>query len=106
MSFSEFPRFRVRTDCASGANGVLRLVSESRRPSAGKSSPKKFGSLLWKPLTDLKLDLDPELPTVVALATDGRRSSFRGKPMLSSRPPVLGRAKPGDSCARSSLESL
>jgi hypothetical protein len=99
---SEFPRFLVRVDIASVANGVLRLVSEFWRPSEGKSSPKKLGSLLWKPL----LDLDPVLLTVVALATDGRRSSFSGKPMLSSRLAVPGRAKPGDSCARSSLESL
>jgi hypothetical protein len=100
--FRELPRFLDLVDCASMAYGVLRLVSEFWRPSCGKSSPKKFGSLLWKPL----LDLDPVLLTVVALATDGRLSSLRGKPMLSSRLPVPGRAKPGDNWARSSLESL
>lgn len=93
---SEFPRFRCeRVDCASGAKGVVKLVSEFWRPSdAGKSSPKTFCSRLWKPLP--VLDLEPELPTVVALATDGRRSSFKGKPMLSSLVPVPGRSKPGD----------
>jgi hypothetical protein len=51
------------------------------------------------------LDLEPELLTVLALATDGRLSSFTGKPMLSSLLPVPGR-KPGDGWAMSSLESL
>jgi hypothetical protein len=101
--FRELPRFLVRVDCVSVTYGVLKLVSEFWRPSVGKSSPKKFGSFLWKPR---RLDLDPVLLTVVALATDGRLSSLRGKPMLSSRLPVLGRTKPGDSWARSSLESL
>jgi hypothetical protein len=100
--FRELPRFLVGVDWASVAYGVLRLVSEFWRPSVGKSSPKKFGSRLWKPL----LDLDPVLLTVVWLASDGRRLSLSGKPMLSSRLPVPGRAKPGDSWARSSLESL
>jgi hypothetical protein len=59
--FRELPRFLVLVDCASVAYGVLRLVSEFWRPSVGKSSPKKFGSLLWNPL----LDLDPVLLTVV-----------------------------------------
>ena len=99
----ELPRFRCpRTDCESPAYGVFKLVSDWR-PSAGKSSPNTFWSLLWKPLP--MLDLDPVLLTVVALATDGRRSSFSGKPMLSSRLPVPGR-KPGDGCDTSSLESL
>lgn len=51
------------------------------------------------------LDFDPVLLTVVALATEGRLSSFNGKPMLSSRLPVPGR-KPGDAKETSSLESL
>jgi hypothetical protein len=59
---------------------------------------------LWNPLP--ALDLEPELLTVVALATEGRRSSFMGNPMLSSLAPVPGRTKPGDSCPTSSLESL
>tara|TARA_R110002003_G_scaffold63_4_gene5807 strand:+ start:15616 stop:15870 length:255 start_codon:yes stop_codon:yes gene_type:complete len=84
---------------------VLRLVSEFWRPSAGKSSPNTFCSLLWKPPL-LMLDFDPELLTVVALATEGLRSSLSGKPMLSSRLPVPGLAKAGDSCEMSSLESL
>jgi len=99
---SELPRLRIgRWLCASGAYG--RLVSEFWRPSAGKSSPKMFCSFLWKPR--LILDLDPVLLTVVALATDGRRSSLSGKPMLSSRLPFW-RRKPGEGWVRSSLESL
>jgi hypothetical protein len=102
----ELPRLRcARIDCASVAYGAFKLVSEFWRSSAGKSSPKTFCSLLWKPPL-LKLDLDPVLLTVVALATDGRLSSFSGKPMLSSLLPVPGRPSPGDSCATSSLESL
>ena len=49
------------------------------------------------------LDFEPELLTVVALATDGRLSS-PGKPILSSFP-LPGR-KPGESCPISSVESL
>lgn len=37
------------------------------------SSPKNPCSFLWNPR--LMLDFEPELLTVVALATDGRRSS-------------------------------
>jgi hypothetical protein len=51
------------------------------------------------------LDLEPELLTVVALATEGRLSSLRGKPMASSLLPVPGR-NPGDCGVTSSLESL
>lgn len=51
------------------------------------------------------LDLEPVLLTVVALATDGRLSSFIGKPMLSSLVPVPGRY-PGDDWETSSFESL
>jgi hypothetical protein len=49
------------------------------------------------------LDFEPELLTVVALATDGRRSSW-GKPIASSLP--LPGLNPGDSCPISSAESL
>jgi hypothetical protein len=80
---------------------VFKLVSEFWRSSAGKSSPNTFCRRLWKPLP--MLDLEPVLLTVVALATEGRLSSFMGKPMLSSRGPVPGR-KAGDE--RSSFESL
>lgn len=104
MLLRESPRFRgARIDCESPAYGVFRLVSEFWRPSAGKSSPKTFCSRLWKPR--LMLDLEPELLTVVALATDGRLSSLSGKPMLSSLLPVPGR-QPGEGCETSSLESL
>jgi hypothetical protein len=82
---------------------MFKLVSEFWRPSAGKSSPNTFWSLLWNPLPIL--DLDPVLLTVVALATEGRRSSLNGKPMLSSRLLVPGR-KPGEGCETSSFESL
>lgn len=100
----ELPRLRCpRMDCVSGAYGMFKLVSEFWRPSAGKSSPNTFWSLLWNPRP--MLDLDPVLLTVVALATEGRRSSLKGKPMLSSRLPVPGR-KPGEDCETSSLESL
>lgn len=103
----ELPRFRCpRSDWVSVTYGaVFKLVSEFWRPSAGKSSPKTFCSRLWKPLRVI-LDLEPLLLMVVALATEGRRSSCTGKPMLSSLLPVPGRANPGDSCATSSLESL
>lgn len=102
----ELPRFRCsRVDAVSGTYGVFKLVSELWRPSAGKSSPNTFCSRLWKPPL-LMLDLEPVLLTVVALATDGRRSSLSGKPILSSLLPVPGRAKPGESCATSSFESL
>lgn len=60
-----------------------------------------FLSCLWNP-PRLTLDFDPELLTVVALATEGRLSSA-GNPMLSSLP-LPGR-KPGES-AISSDESL
>lgn len=90
----ELPRLRC---------GVPKLESEFWRSSAGKSSPKTFCRRLWKfrPM----LDLEPVLLTVVALATDGRLSSFMGKPMLSSLVPVPGR-KPGDDWETSSFESL
>lgn len=51
------------------------------------------------------LDLEPVLLTVVALATEGRLSSFMGKPMLSSLVLVAGR-NPGDDDETSSFESL
>jgi hypothetical protein len=60
---------------------AFKLESEFWRSSPGKSSPKTFCSFLWKPR--LKLDLEPVLLTVVALATEGRRKSW-GKPMASS----------------------
>ena len=84
---------------------MFKLPSEFWRSSAGKSSPNTFCSLLWKP-PRLVLDLEPVLLTVVALATDGRLSSFMGKPMLSSLLPVPGRASPGEGCETSSFESL
>ena len=107
MLLRELPRFRCPCiDCASVAYGVFKLVSEFWRPSEGKSSPKTFCKRLWKPPPCLlTLDLDPVLLTVVALATDGRRSSLSGNPMLSSLLPVPGRANAGDSSAISSLES-
>jgi hypothetical protein len=106
MVFSELPRLRLRVDWASATSCVFKLASELWRPSTGKSSPNTFCRRLWKP-PRLMLDLEPVLLTVCALATEGRRSSpaCMGKPMLSSRLPVPGRAKPGDSWARSSVES-
>jgi hypothetical protein len=101
--FTEFVRPRgTRCDCVSGLRGVVRLVSEFCRESPGNSSPKKPWSFLWNPR--LMLDLDPELLTVVALATEGRRSS-PGNPIVSSLP-LPGRGKPGESCATFSSESL
>lgn len=82
----------------------FKLESEFCRPSPGKSSPNTFCSFLWNPL--LKLDFDPVLLTVLALATEGLRSSL-GNPIASSLelPPVG--AKPGERWPTSSLsESL
>lgn len=73
---------------------LFKLESECWRPSPGKSSPKTFCSFLWNPL--LKLDLEPVLLTVMALATEGLRSSL-GNPMASSLVLLAEGAKPGES---------
>lgn len=86
---------------------MAKLESEFWRESPGNSSPKKPCSFLWLWNPLLKLDLEPELLTVVALATEGRLSSgCAGNPMLSSPFLPLPGRKPGDSCAMSSFESL
>ena len=52
---------------------VLELWGELR---ASKSSPKMLTSFLWyEPFPVLTFEPDSWLPTVVELATDGRRSS-------------------------------
>jgi hypothetical protein len=107
-SLTELLRFLARSRCDCGSFGILasggRLTSEFCLESMpGKSSPKKPCNffMFWKPRPTL--DLDPELLTVVALATDGRLSS----PGYGASPPYceLPGLKPGESDT-SSDESL
>jgi len=96
-SFSELFLFLAN---APGANAgstppCTELVSDgflllSFAASVPYSSPKKPCSFLWN--LPLKLDLDPEDETVVALAMEGLRSA-----LSSGKAPPFGGTKPGES---------